>query len=185
MVTVICEKTGIEFEAATKRTKNHPIIMAWVNDAAKDGWYNTALETIRKCRQDGATTLEQFVTALRQAETTFKEQSNAAYAAKIERERQQKEAKRQRYITNSFLREHGYRWVNLGFEDEEEADAFGLIGPQYEHLIGKYWQLFSPDDRAVSVQEAMQELASQSQKFAREWLAERNIPENMPVKEGI
>jgi hypothetical protein len=175
MVTIICEKTGIEFEARTKRTKNHPQIMAWVNEAAKDGWYNTALETIKKSRKDGATTLEQFVADLRQAETAFKEQSNAAYTEKMERERQQKEAKRQRYITNSTLREHGYHWVNLAFEDEEEADAFGLIGPQYEHLIGKDWHLYAADHREVSVRQAMEEIASQGDKYAQAWLAERAV----------
>ena len=38
MITVICQYTGIEFEAKTKATKNHPQVSAWLNEVAKDGF---------------------------------------------------------------------------------------------------------------------------------------------------
>jgi hypothetical protein len=42
------------------------------------------------------------------------------------------------------------------------------------HLPTHDWQLFSSDNRAVSVKQAMQELAAQDIKFAKEWLEERS-----------
>lgn len=75
---------------------------------------------------------------------------DAAYDDRLRREREQKEAKRQRTITNSILRSKGYKWVNVGFRSEEDADAFDLNLP-----IGDDWQLVSPEGKVVSVQEVI------------------------------
>jgi hypothetical protein len=37
MITIKCQYTGIEFEAESKRTKNHPAVTAFLNDANEDG----------------------------------------------------------------------------------------------------------------------------------------------------
>ena len=42
MYTVTCQYTGIEFEAESKRTKNHPQVSAWLNEVAKDGFKSGA-----------------------------------------------------------------------------------------------------------------------------------------------
>jgi len=36
MNTIKCQYTGIEFEAESKRSKNHPLVSAWLNEVAKD-----------------------------------------------------------------------------------------------------------------------------------------------------
>lgn len=37
MITVKCQYTGIKFEAESKRTKNHPAVTKFLNDANEDG----------------------------------------------------------------------------------------------------------------------------------------------------
>ena len=36
MITVVCQYTGVEFEAASKRQRNHPAVAAFLNAAAAD-----------------------------------------------------------------------------------------------------------------------------------------------------
>lgn len=36
MITMTCDKTGIQFEADSKRQKNHPKVSAFLNEAGKD-----------------------------------------------------------------------------------------------------------------------------------------------------
>lgn len=37
MFTIKCQYTGIEFEAESKRTKNHPMVTSFLNEANDDG----------------------------------------------------------------------------------------------------------------------------------------------------
>lgn len=174
MVQVTCEKTGVVFEAATRRTKNHPTIMGWLNEAASAGWYKQALATIQQGREQGWTTIEQFVDALRVTEVQAKAANDAAYVAEQERKRAVQDARRDRFTTNSFLRERGYKWKKFE-NDEEDVDLLGL--PEYE------WTLYSPDHRVVSAQEAMLELAYADVKYAKEWLTKHDIAEELPAIE--
>jgi hypothetical protein len=171
MVKVTCEKTGVEFEAATKRTKNHPQIMGWINDAYKDGWYAQCLDAIKDGREAGLDRIEDFLSLLAETEKAAKAQQQADYSATLAEKRAAKEARRQRFILNSFLREHGCRWRNVGFADEEEADAFDINA-----TVGNEWCLFDSEGNATTVRAAMQQIARSGSKFAQEWLAERNIP---------
>ncbi|SRR6266700_1168480 len=176
MVKVICEKTGIEFEAATKRTKNHPSIMMILNDANKYGWYADALEALKSGRKSGFSMIEQFVSALRNAEEQYKEQTNAVYAAQNRERKAVEEAKRQREIRNSLLRDRGYEWTDLGYAPDEEIDN-SFLGRLPEHD----WHLKAPDGKLVSLKDAMIALAREDVKYAVKWLADRNI--EMPVEE--
>lgn len=180
MVLVKCEKTGIEFEAPTRRTRNHPTVMSWLSKANEEGWYRQANEAIYGTYsmdyQDKQhfDTIEQFITYFEELRTKAMQENAVAAKERSESERAAKEAKRQRHITNDLLRGRGYHWQKFE-NDEEDQDFFGA--PEHE------WTLYSPDNRAVSVQEAMQELASQNVKFAKEWLAERHIAEEVPAIE--
>jgi hypothetical protein len=44
MVTLICEKTGLTFQAKTKRSKNHPKVSEILSDANKSGVYSQVKE---------------------------------------------------------------------------------------------------------------------------------------------
>ena len=53
MITVTCQYTGIEFQAESKRSKNHPAVSAFLNEAAKDikiGAYAQAKQLVSEAR---------------------------------------------------------------------------------------------------------------------------------------
>ncbi len=79
-----------------------------------------------------------------------------AYDARLRHEREEKEARRSRAILNSTLKIRGYKWVNVGFKSEEDADAFS---PNLS--IGDDWQLFNPEGKAVSLSAAKAEIGWQ------------------------
>jgi hypothetical protein len=174
-----CEKTGLEFEATSKRVRNHPTIMAMLSDAYRDGWHFDAMEAIKSGRNAGYTTIEQFVSALNDAKEQYKLRTNAIYAAEMQRKREAEEVRRQRHVTNSLLRSRGYEWQR-GYSDSDiENDIWNGEG----EATGA-WELVSPDHRDVSVKEAMFELAFyEDAKFAHDWLAYRGIPEIAPAIE--
>ena len=90
---VTCEKTGLQFEAATKRTKNHPKIMTIVNEANKDGWYREALQTLQDGREAELDTLEDFLELLQQTKTSALNQQMEDYRAMLARKRKDRIAR--------------------------------------------------------------------------------------------
>jgi hypothetical protein len=179
MVTVICDKTGVQFEAASKRQKNHPRVSGLLNEAAKSGTYGIALKELAACKADHMTDIDAVIARVDAVMHHESQVMNEA-AVQRERERREREARRraayqERQYTNGILYEGGYHWSNLGFADEEEADAFGLIGPQYEYLQRPDWHLYASDNREVSVRQAMQEMASNGSFKARRWLEEHHV----------
>lgn len=82
-------------------------------------------------------------------EAAEKAARDAAFDERLRREREQKEARRQRALLNGALRAKGYKWMNVGFKSEEDADAFDVNLP-----IGNYWQLFDANGNAISLSAA-------------------------------
>ena len=174
MVTITCDKTGIQFEAASKRQKNHPKVsnlLNWAATKGKPGAYGVALNLLSECRTEGMTDISAI---LKRVEDGVAEFNTAASEAEWQRIQQRKEYERQRRArrqereyTNGILFEGGYHWINLGFDSEEDAD-FTNFNSVY---IGKDWHLYSADHREVSVRQAMQEMA-ESNFRAKNWLEE-------------
>jgi len=48
MITVKCQYTGIEFEARSKRSKNHPVVSALLSEANKNRSYKRLRMHLRK-----------------------------------------------------------------------------------------------------------------------------------------
>ncbi len=153
MATVTCEKTGIEFEAKSARTKNHPAIMRVLDEANRYGWYAQAMQALIDGREAGLETIEEFVELLDATKEAALNAQQAKYSAFLAEKRAKKEARREHVILNAKLERHGYRWSNVGFADEEEADAFDINAP-----IGTSWILISPDNRTVTVAQALAEI---------------------------
>jgi len=179
MVEIICEKTGITFEAENRRRKSHPTVQAWLAQAYDEGWYQQANDAIygssaRSVEKQKFESIEQFVAYFEQLRASALQEKQTRETAESQQKREREEAHRQRHITNSLLSGRGYTWKRYT-NDEEDIDMLGM--PAVE------WDLWSPDNRIVTTQEAMQELAYQDVKFAHEWLAARNIPETMPTIE--
>lgn len=76
-------------------------------------------------------------------------EKNAAINERLQREREDKDARENRARLNNTLRAKGYKWVNVGFKSEEDADAFDLNLP-----VGDDWQLVSPEWNVVSLSAA-------------------------------
>lgn len=166
MVTVTCEKTGIQFEAASKRTKNHPRIMTLISDSYRDNCYNEVLAAIKSGKEQGFTTIEQFEAIVKDASDKVRAERDTEFAKEYQRKREEQDAKRQRHFMNRFLFEYGYTWIDLGYPLDEEIDNMRGSVPEHD------WHLKSKDGRSVSVKQAMQEIVAQNaeNKFANEWL---------------
>lgn len=68
MVTVICQHSGIEFEAHSKQTKQHPLVAELKKESNKKGTYRQVNEALDKVRAEGGyTTIEEYVQRVRQA----------------------------------------------------------------------------------------------------------------------
>ncbi|GHP00944.1 hypothetical protein KSF_109910 [Reticulibacter mediterranei] len=179
MVRTICDKTGIPFEAKSTRQINHPEVSALLNQAARNGTYTTALKVFAACKQEGMTDIDAVITrACSAMEAAYQEQVEAKAQRKQEQrdsERQRQDARRDREWTNSILRDNGYKWFDLGFKDEEDADFTNFNAVTY----GRDWHLYY-GDREVSVKQAMLELAWKGDRRAKNWLVEHGIAEEMP-----
>lgn len=176
-VTIICEKTGIPFEAENRRRKSHPVVMSWMETAYKEGWYdqaNTAIYGSRYVEKQKFETIEQFVSYFRDLQQRALHAKHEADAAEVQRKRDAEEAKRQRYILNRYLNDHGYSWKKFE-NDEEDQDFFNV--PAFE------WYLRNEKtQQSTTVKDAMIAIArTTGDQFARAWLAEHGI--EIPAEE--
>jgi hypothetical protein len=159
MITT-CDKTGIQFEADSKRQKNHPRISAFLDEANKDsrryvGSYAAAQQILSDIKAAGMTDISEAMSYANEACSAWK----SGEAKPIIRKtagwhiRQQKDASRQRDAINGILKQHGYRWEKdeVGSEDDFLPGSYGAgIG----EFAGYVWTLYAPDGRIVGVHEA-------------------------------
>lgn len=152
MVTVVCKESGIEFEAASKRTQQHPDVAALKNAANKNGNYrevNEALSAVRKA--GGYSTIEEFMVLVGNHINSKKEEQNRrsiAAAQAREKENAEIEARKEaRRKQNEHLKVHGYTW--------HKYDVYDVT----QEVVGSEWKLISADGRFVSVEQALDEIA--------------------------
>lgn len=150
MITAICQHSGLEFEASSKRTKQHPNVAALKSTAYDNGNYAEVMQALDTVKERGGyKTIEEYldlvneiasgkVTASRDARKREREE-------KAQREEARREHKRQRDAQNNILRRNGYNWRKI--HDQED-----------EHYEDGQWLLFSPDGRSVSVEQALAEI---------------------------
>lgn len=156
MITVTCDKTGITFEADSRRQKNHPKVSALLNDAARDkyntGAYNAALAAFAQVKATGGYTIDDAIAYAQAAMTGNVDAHKERQRQAAERDRQlaqaREDAKEKRRQQNEHLKAHGYRWTKT-YADFDE----------YEEGEPSQWTLFAPGDVAVSVTQALDEIA--------------------------
>lgn len=146
MVTVICQYTGIQFEAATNRAKNHPVVSELLNAAAKGGNYGQVQSILAQCKKEGIQDIDQVREAVKAGNAKHIAQLNAQLQAEAEDKKAREKARAQRQEQNHFLREHGYTWHKN--DDDGYQPMFANDG----------WHLVSPDNRIVTVAQAMDEI---------------------------
>ena len=159
-----CERTGIAFDATSKRQKNHPLVSAFLDAANKDGKryagaYGAAANILIDIKAAGIETIEDAMDYASQAYTAWKNGEAKPIIRKTVGYylRERKANAESREAINAKLRAHGYRWHK---EDEESMDAFGATAfeSRYGANASVAWTLLAPDNREVTVQQALQEI---------------------------
>lgn len=144
---VTCQYTGIEFEAASARTKNHPEFARLMTEANRRGIYicGNFLTAIAEARKNGEITiefcrseLERIDKKLKDAEAAFFKKRDEALAAK----------KAALAAQNAHLRTHGYKWVHFT-EDEDDGVCSVCSGR---------WHLRAPSGDLIPVAQALDEI---------------------------
>lgn len=154
-ITITCDKTGIAFEADSRRQKNHPKVSALLNDAARDkrnpGAYNAALAAFAYVKAQGSYTIDEAIAYAQSAMRGNADANKERQRRAAERDRQmaqaRADAKEKNRQQNEHLKAHGYRWTKT-YADFDE----------YEEGEPSQWTLFAPDDVAVSVAQALDEI---------------------------
>jgi len=95
MVKVICSESGIEFEAKTSRTKQHPDVADMKNRAYKNGNYSEVTGAMAQVRKSGGyETVEQYIQMVREAIASKNEAiKNREIRANEEKARREEEKK--------------------------------------------------------------------------------------------
>lgn len=148
MITVICNESGIQFEAKTKRSTQHPAVAALKAEAAKRGTYAATMNAIADVRKAGDyKTVEQFIQIVTDQVNGVRK---VAIESKVAAQIAQKEAEDKRKRQNALLRTNGYNWIQ-----DEVTGYFGGVGdkPEYE------WTLLDPDGHPITVAQALDEIA--------------------------
>ncbi len=130
MVKVICQYTGIEFEAKSLRSKNHPRVAALLETANRKGVYSLVIEAMVQARRDGVE--GDAIIEAGQIALSRGSQAAAEFNARWRSERRQRLQEESRRIENY----HGQRRL-----EEEEAEARdiaefkpGVIGAEEERF---------------------------------------------------
>lgn len=161
---MICDKTGIQFEAESKRQKNHPRVSAFLDEANKDsrryvGSYAAAQQILADIKTAGMTDINEAITYANEAYNAWKNGEAKPVIRKTVgwHIRQQKDASRTRDAINAVLKQHGYRWEKeeVGSEDDFLPGSYGAgIG----ELAGYRWELYAADGRNVTIRQAFREI---------------------------
>lgn len=153
MVTVTCQYTGIQFEAKSARTKNHPLVSQLLADAHKHGTYGVAVEMLAVAKEAGMSDIHEIV-AFAFANMCATEQKR--FDELEARKREMKAQRQRRREVNETLRANGYRWRRVNVA--EEMDAFGPLAWADYGDDNTDWDLISPTGSIVTVGEALAEI---------------------------
>lgn len=152
MVKVICQHSGIEFEASTSRTKQHPLVADLKAEANKRGTYrevNEAMDAVKKA--GGYTTAEEYIQMVKAHISNKAQQAKEVAQRRAERFAQaEAEAKAKKQAEDALLKEHGYEMKKVVEQINDDG--------QGEYDLVDRWYLHSPDGRRVSRNEALDEI---------------------------
>lgn len=169
MNSAICQRTGISFEAHSKRQKNHPRVSEFLDAANKEGRhyigaYAAAGSILEEVKQAGITDIDEAMDYAAAQFAKWKSSDAKVFVRKTngDRIRELKERKRQRDEVNAILKPAGYRWEREEYGTEEEFMP-GSYNAGIGELAGYRWVLYAPDGRMVSVQQALKEINSREE----------------------
>lgn len=164
MVAITCEKTGISFEADSKRQKNHPRVSAFLNAANKDGQryagaYGAAKDILDEIKAAGMETIDDAMTYANEAYVAWKNGTTKPIIRKTQGDymREAKDRRNESERVNEILKAHGYRWEKEDYGSEEDTLP-GSYGAGIGEYAGSRWMLYAADGRHVSIQSAIKEI---------------------------
>lgn len=181
---VICQYTGVTFEASSSRQKNHPKVSALLNEASnkgKSGAYTIAKQELARCKEEGMDDINSIIERVRTIVAEYNDMKNQAEweakqrarAEEKERQANRLEQRRERMLLNDFLNTGGYHWrkIAVGSDDEwrGRGSYYGGVG-EFDHYE---WELYGPDGLPISVTAALQAMAENGYGEARTWLEKR------------
>ncbi len=144
VVTIKCQHSGIEFEAQSKRTKQHPRVAKLKTDAHRDGNYRQMCDALDKIQKDGGyATIEEYVQLVKDRIVSIKAKRDARI---LEQRKADKQRKQSEKVLSAWLKENGYEYREV-FNPRglRGSDAFEVIDDPsfYDHL------LYAPDDEEI------------------------------------
>lgn len=151
MITVKCQHSGLEFEAKSKRSKQHPVVADFKNKACRDNNYREAKAALDEATAIGGyRTIEEYMMLANDIMSSAVAKKNQRISQQrqeaVEAKKAAAERREQRKRTNAFLREHGYYWI----KDDDDG---------YQPMFNdNNWHLLSPDNYEVTVAEALAEI---------------------------
>lgn len=172
MVTITCQESGLEFEAETRRTKQHPKIAAlkaWANKENKYRELNVALLAVRKA--GGYETIEQFVSAVEAHMNAAKAKAQELSIIRARDAREAEEAaKARRQQVNEKLAANGYKWVKA-FNQEDDEFEWLVSTPDGRLLMDESSALYEIERGGIEViraEQAAQQAAAEQAKRAKQ-----------------
>jgi hypothetical protein len=116
MFTIKCQYTGIEFEAESKRTKNHPAVTRFLNEANDDGKRSVgAYAEAKRLLTEAAGNFDDIDSLMAYVTAAYAAWKDGAKGYTVVTHKQRMEAQRQR----------DEAWRNRNTEDEESMDFAG------------------------------------------------------------
>ena len=116
MFTIKCQYTGIEFEAESKRTKNHPAVTRFLNEANEDGKRAVgAYAEAKRLLTEAAGNFDNIDELMEAVAATYEAWKSGAKGYTVITHKQRMEEQRRREEA----------WRNRNREDEESMDFAG------------------------------------------------------------
>lgn len=163
-----CDKTGIEFDADSKRQKNHPLVSGFLDEANKDsrryiGSYAAAQQILGEIKAAGMTDINEAMQYANEAYRAWKTGDAKPVVRKTAGFyiRQQKDASRIREAQNAILKQHGYRWEKDEIGSEDDWAGSGSLGAGIGEVVGHRWTLIDPEGKIVDLHEAFRRIGTE------------------------
>ena len=128
MITIKCQYTGIEFEAENKRSKNHPAVTAFLNDANEDGKRSVgAYAQAKQLLADAAGNFENINDTMKAVTAAYEAWKSGAKGYTVITHKQRMEDQRKA----------DEAWRNRNRETEESMDFAGATAFETTYGISK------------------------------------------------
>lgn len=163
MVTIICQHSGLEVEAESKRTRQHPLIAGFKDRASREDTYREAGQALDEARKRGGySNIDEYMALVKQIIAELQDKARAQHDAKAAAYRKDEAAreqiKRERQQRNAHLKAHGYTWHRYEAGTEDSWAGRGSLGGGVGEFSHYEFEMVAPDGTVVSEKQALDEI---------------------------